>query len=267
MYYCIVEDNQIFENARIEIDSIDGTHERNKTIDDVRGLKFDNITSLNFFPQNLQNFFKNLTLIQVRSSNLQEITQDDLLFENLQYLYLDKNNLKTIEAPLFQHNKKLKIIWLDMNEISQIDTSAFDRLDDLNKLDLSNNNCQTSFNYAETRTEVLEVVGKIKTGECMSIAFIIKKFNKNLENLQTETKESKDEIMTAISLDNKITVVIVIVLSMMMILLGFWVIKNEKTIKNLTSKRGRQSIKSETVNNSMYEEIRESSISSLLPRH
>lgn len=261
MYYCIVEDNQIFDNSRIIIDSINETHKEIKTIDDVRGIKFDNITSLSFFPQNIENFFKNLTLILVRSSNLQEINQKDLRpFENLQYLFLAKNNLMTIEAELFEFNKKLKIIWLDMNKISQIDKHAFNGLDDLIMLDLSNNNCETNFIYAKTRTAVLEVVAKIKNGECTSVANLIRNLKEDVENLQTQSRETMREI----SLDSKINVGSIVILSLLIILLGLLIIKNEKSIKNLTAERSKYS---EMVNNSMYEVIREGSETSLLQRN
>lgn len=59
--------------------------------------------------------------------------------EYLEYIFLDRNHLKTIKDYVFNHSKNLKVLELAYNDIETIGKSAFSSLTELKKLSLSNN--------------------------------------------------------------------------------------------------------------------------------
>lgn len=57
-------------------------------------------------------------------------------------------------------------IRLSNNEIFEIEPLVFDGLDHLKNLDLGDNKCKTEFSWADSRAEVVEIINRIKAGEC-----------------------------------------------------------------------------------------------------
>lgn len=69
---------------------------------------------------------KNIKVLTVISSGLQEINQTDLLqFEQLIVLNLTDNNLEIIEENLFKNNPKLQLIDLSKNPLKTVASNAF----------------------------------------------------------------------------------------------------------------------------------------------
>lgn len=198
IYSCKVNDNGVFNNSSIEIDSIDGTHQNStKTHEDVHGLVFDGISNLSFFPKNIASYFKEVTHIQVKSSSLQAIKHDDLApFAQLQYLDLRVNNIKVIEETTFHNNTELTHISLSMNQISSISSDAFDGLTDLTSLDISLNKCKTLFALAQTEADVAAVIARIKNGECASVMEYLQKASDQLKSTLNTLRDHVMEIGT-----------------------------------------------------------------------
>ncbi|CAG9811362.1 unnamed protein product [Chironomus riparius] len=82
-----------------------------------------------FFPQNIDKFFKNLTILEIHSTDLQEIKQHDLKpFTKLKGLFLSNNSIHIIEKNIFKFNPDLQVIWLNMNPLKYMNPNVFDHL-------------------------------------------------------------------------------------------------------------------------------------------
>lgn len=181
-YTCVVENLEIFNGTRVTIDWAQGAHKNGFSNDDVEKIIINEAPNLNLFPSNLDKVFNNLTEIYMRNSSLQEITQSDLKpFVNLNSLYLAFNKIKTLGENIFKFNPHLFVITVFRNQISEIDPSAFDGLDGLEVLFVGDNKCKTKFEFAETRAEVIDVINRIKAGECALT--VAEKEAKKLEQL------------------------------------------------------------------------------------
>lgn len=152
---------------RLTIDAIQDAN--GMTSNDVKGLYLNEIPNVKFFPQKLENIFKNLTFIQVTRAGLEEITQEDLKpFTELRRLDLHSNSITVIKNGVFYYSQKITSILLNANKISHIGYNAFDGLNQLIYLDLSSNQCKNSLIRASTRPAVLEVIKQLKSFDCAS---------------------------------------------------------------------------------------------------
>lgn len=179
----------------LDIDSVDGSHDGNKTNDDVKGLNIFSIKKVKFFPKNVEKFFKNLIGIQIWSSQLDEIKQSDLKsWPLLKYLFLSQNNIKFLEKDLFRYNNELKTIWLSGNQISYIDPDVFDSLKNLQSLRIDGNKCKTSFERTTTKSIVQSQIKRLKSGECNSVDVFFTKI-KMLEVISKNYEEQQKKFI------------------------------------------------------------------------
>lgn len=159
----------ITDRSNRVIHSITGTHENNKTNDDVKAVW---ITSSNvfYFPLGLGNLFKNLLSIGIQNSKLREISKEDLKeFPKLKRLDLFDNEIEIVDEDLFQYNPKLEDIGLNKNKISQIDPKVFKNfVNKLNVLFLSENVCQLNNAYYD-KQKANELIAEIQAGKCENL--------------------------------------------------------------------------------------------------
>lgn len=95
-----------------------------------------------FLPSNLDDFFPNLTRLEVKNSSLEEVNQIELKrVKMLTILDLSNNKLKTLEKNLFKFNKQLIVIRLHGNFLKIIHPKIFDSLENLQELQIHNNLC------------------------------------------------------------------------------------------------------------------------------
>ena len=108
IYYCFVDNNpNILTQESAQIREIRGSHGSSKTNDDVLGFYAVSKT-IQYFPQGLEKFFKNLKVIFIGSCQLKEIHQADLKpFANLVIFYLNGNPIEVIEEGFFDFNPNL----------------------------------------------------------------------------------------------------------------------------------------------------------------
>jgi hypothetical protein len=151
------------ENNR-EIFEVKGQHLSGKNNDDVkvfhsRGKK------VNFIPQSLTKFFKNIDFIAIVSADLREITKNDLkeFGRNLKGLNLSGNKIRVIEGDLFEFNPNLEWIRLTFNSIVHIDSGAFKGLAKLHTLFLVGNPCLINVSNIENdRLKVLALIQNVE---------------------------------------------------------------------------------------------------------
>lgn len=167
-YYCGIENRELRSLSEFrEITEVQGQHLEGKFNDDVKSLWSNNV-KINFLPQNITKFFKNLETIQIYNGILKEITKNDLkeFGDNLKNLWLDENEIEVIKFDLFEFNKNLESISFSDNKIKIIEDQAFDRLEYLKEFFLQFNPCTTEndkvdFKNREKIKELIKIVEKI----------------------------------------------------------------------------------------------------------
>ncbi|KAG5668493.1 hypothetical protein PVAND_016432 [Polypedilum vanderplanki] len=177
IYICnvISEPKIIHPNTKIT-QVIEQKHEINKTQADVNGLLISHKT-VQYFPHGLENFFKNLTVIQIQSCDLKEIKKEDLRpLRKLKALYLPSNLIHLIEKDTFMYNLNLEVIWLNQNNIKYIDPNVFDHLNQLISLNLLGS--VHDLGRASTQIEVQKVVTNVK--EIFGFASVLWEDNQEL---------------------------------------------------------------------------------------
>jgi hypothetical protein len=96
------------------IQSINGTHLDEKNNTDVQEIIFrDGQEEMTIFPENLHEFFPNLIVIQLSSSNIQEISSGDLRhFPELKKFYIFDSAITSVPSDLFTYNPKLTQLYI-----------------------------------------------------------------------------------------------------------------------------------------------------------
>lgn len=143
VYSCDVYHLRI-KNANRTIDEVKGEHGRGKSNSDVKAI-FINDKTCHFVPKGIGRFFKNLENLQIRNSVLSEIAKEDLRpFTKLIGLWLDGNNLKFLEADLFECSQNLQFIDFRNNRIQSISADVLDPILNLRQILFSGNVCISS---------------------------------------------------------------------------------------------------------------------------
>lgn len=166
VYSCDVLNNPNITEMEDTVDSVSGVHKIRKNYDDVLGI-FISFKTINYFPQNLELFFKNLKAIVIWDSKLKFIHQSDLKsFPKLVQLSLSSNSIEIIEEDLFDFNPNLEFIVFSSNKISHIHSDVFDNLSKLNTLHLFSNQC-ISMSATKNTKQLEDLIWTIKN-ECPS---------------------------------------------------------------------------------------------------
>ena len=191
IYRCSVNNNlRILTKESADINSIIGTHKRSKTNDDVLGFFAYNKTTIHFFPKGLNNFFKNLKLIQIQSCKLREIHQSDLIvFSNLTYFYLVGNEIEVIEEGLFNFNPNLEVVGFWESKIIHIDPNVFDHLTKLSYFWFGYVRCVNK--HINDSKEKVQKALKIVKSKCSSLEFL--SLDKKMKNLEISSKTLNSE--------------------------------------------------------------------------
>lgn len=164
LYSCNVE-NLVFNPDENSPASFIGSHENSSlSNDDVKAVKTD-FHRMIYFPQSMDETFKNLEVIYMNDGFLTKITQRDLQpFPKLRMLDLFENRLEVLEENLFKFNLNLKCVWLSNNRIYEIHPEVFNHLVHLRFLHLSGNACVARTAREGNRTEVLDLIKEVKVG-------------------------------------------------------------------------------------------------------
>lgn len=94
------------------------------------------------WPKTLKNFFPNLKAIQFYTTDLEEISSDDLKqFPNLEYLNLAFNLLKKLPGDLLGYTLKLKVVVFHNNKLANVGLGILDGLNSLSDVDFQANTC------------------------------------------------------------------------------------------------------------------------------
>lgn len=131
-YICSASNLNI-NSENTKISKVTGQHIK-KSIKDV--TKFSSVSqNLQFLPQNIQNFFPNLTKVEIISSNLQKLAP----LENIQWMKIVGNDLKEVEDVALTSPAGIEFVDLAENKITKIPQNFFSELTSLEYLNLNGN--------------------------------------------------------------------------------------------------------------------------------
>ena len=144
------------------VDSATGQHTNERTDDSV--ITFSTVgINVYYFPRGLEQIFKNLQGVEIRSCHLKEIHQADLRwYPNLLELHITDNDIETIEPGLFDYNPNLRLVGFVKNKISKIGVNVFDHLPKLLTLALNTNLCIDNGIY-NNRAKVQDFIREVRT--------------------------------------------------------------------------------------------------------
>lgn len=127
-----------------ESTQITGQHLDEFLDEDVQAVDTDNTNSKStLIPAGLCNRFKDLVLFSMTEIGLEEITENSFKnCQNLEFVILNKNNIKKIAKKSFANQTKLKFLWLDNNELTALEPDLFANLSSIVTLFLSKNQLQ-----------------------------------------------------------------------------------------------------------------------------
>jgi hypothetical protein len=147
--------------------------------------------TINYMPRGLNDLFPNLVTIWIQNCHLKEIRQTDLQpFRKLRKLYLNKNDIETIERDLFKYNPKMQRIGLSDNKITRVDPNVFDHLNELRRLGMYGNKCADG--YANNRTQILKFISKV-TEQC-TIKNWMKKIKQEVTKISDQVESQNENI-------------------------------------------------------------------------
>lgn len=135
------------------LSNVTGNHAENKTNNDVGALAVSN-QEMFIIPQNISNFFPNLTILSLSNLRIYRVSSFDIAqFPELQVLILYNNNLDSLDGNLFVRNSLLEYINLSSNQIRHLGPNIFNPLRNLRVLRLQRNICIDE--YSENATNIL----------------------------------------------------------------------------------------------------------------
>lgn len=160
VYYCTATGLEVNSPITI-VDGVEGTHEHDKTNDDVKMLYMFSSPNMMFMPKGIEICFGHLERLGITNTGLVAITQNDLKpFPNLLVLYLSGNKLVSLDSGLFSFNPKVKYIDFDDNKLSSIAADIFDTISDLEAVKLKGNVCisRDGLNRSSVSTVKREII-------------------------------------------------------------------------------------------------------------
>lgn len=124
------------------ITEVVGLHWQGKTNNDVVAFSsFGN--EIRFMPLGLTNFFPSIKLVEIAQAKMGKISSTDLqqFGDNLSFLFLGENKIKSLQGNLFEFTPKVRWIDLNFNLIKEVERGTFTNLKELYRISFINNFC------------------------------------------------------------------------------------------------------------------------------
>lgn len=130
----------------VNVEDVSRNHLAGKSNNDVVALQILNQEAVDFVPQNVNSFFPNLKVFEMRFCGVKTISSPELeqFGKKLEYLSFWKNDLEKIHHDLFKFSQNLKVIIFESNKIRHIDHDVFELTPYLRHLYLHYNVCVSS---------------------------------------------------------------------------------------------------------------------------
>lgn len=128
------------ETPRYQVQAISGDHEKGKSNDDVLELDIKNQTKLYYMPKNLGRTFRNITNLSANYNGLKSIKKEAFFFmTKVKLLWLQDNQLEFLVADNFTPLTSLVYLRLSRNKLKKIHEKAFREVKSLKKLRMNSN--------------------------------------------------------------------------------------------------------------------------------
>lgn len=141
-YTCYAKEVWDVEEARITL--INGTHIAEKSDQDVK--EFFSTDYIKYFPRNLLEYFPNLISIDMRSSDIAELSPDDLKsYVNLTSIFISRSRISSLQRDLFKFNTNLQYIsFVNNTRLRHVDEYLVEDLPYLKKFEFYGNECMAT---------------------------------------------------------------------------------------------------------------------------
>lgn len=140
--------NLILTTRGETVTSINGNDASHYQADNIKILRIESQT-MHFFPNGIGSFFKNLEGIYVEKCNLKSIRSSDLEpFKELKELWIKTNDLEVLENDLLQYNPELRMVTFEQNKLKYIGENLLEKSAKLEKVYFTSGSC-TSKNTLE----------------------------------------------------------------------------------------------------------------------
>lgn len=190
-YKCDISYLQIISKDDRNITGITGSHKIGKSNADVKFLH-SNAKIINFFPKNIENFFKNLETIWINNAKMQEISGEDLkVFTKLKRFSLGYNEIEVLSSDVFKFNGNLEWIDVESNRIKHVETGALSSLKSLKEMYFHGNACH--FGGAGNRNSTILLVNEIER-KCKDAFYVVKKLQEETEIKMRKFEAELNEI-------------------------------------------------------------------------
>ncbi|KAG5678942.1 hypothetical protein PVAND_008561 [Polypedilum vanderplanki] len=137
-YTCFIENQEIGSESPLKFDS---SYTNGKSNYDVHRVFFKNC-KISKIPKGIMKIFPNSKVLVIYNSKLKTIRRDDLKeYKNLEELCLDKNDIAFLPGDLLEDLNKLTAFSATYSKIELIEPNIFDKLTNLNCVDLKGNIC------------------------------------------------------------------------------------------------------------------------------
>jgi hypothetical protein len=129
------------ESRAEQLTGVSGTHIEKGSNENVGILLVVNKT-VHYLPQHMEQHLPRLYHLDLNGVGLKAISSNDMLmFPNLRYLYIRRNEIEELPEGLFNNNKELQFINLNDNKIKRVALSIFDAPYQLVSLTIEGNIC------------------------------------------------------------------------------------------------------------------------------
>jgi len=146
----------------ITLTEVRGNHLESRTNEDVRVLYAIDQQAIPQLPNDLEQFFPNLVIINWWHGNLTSITADFLKpFPNLLEISLHSNQFTTLDGDSFQNTKLLRYINFADNQLTNVGPDFLANLDDLRFAYFHNNPCISM--YATSSEQIPALIDALET--------------------------------------------------------------------------------------------------------
>ncbi|XP_037047385.1 uncharacterized protein LOC119082112 isoform X1 [Bradysia coprophila] len=116
-YVCVA---RVLFDANENVTTVYGLHETGKGHEDVHGIVMTS-QNLEFVPTNIESFFPNVIAISLWDNHITSIQNRHLApFPNFEYLWLEGNNLTSVDGGLFSGLNSMRFINFNSNRIRHV---------------------------------------------------------------------------------------------------------------------------------------------------
>lgn len=124
--------------------------------DEVKGFHIYNSSLCFYIPSGIHEYFANIEVLTVNYCGLRVVTSEDFRpLNRLRGVYLQNNELTTLDRDLFVHNPLIEEINLSENKLKNIDNGIWTPLKNLRKVEILRNLCIDEAAIKSTEVEIL----------------------------------------------------------------------------------------------------------------